>query len=55
MLTYNSESAETLTKALMELLPAEVNQGLEAAGLVVEPDNPTGNASRLAFQMLQID
>ena len=51
----SSESAEGLTSALMELPPAEVNQGLEAAGLAVEPGNPAGNASRLAFQMLEID
>ena len=51
----SSESAETLTNALMELPPAEVNLGLQAAGLAVEPGNPVGNASRLAFQMLDID
>ena len=51
----SSESADGLTSALMELPPAEVNQGLEAAGLAVEPGNPAGNASRLAFQMLEID
>ena len=32
-----------------EVAGAEVNQGLEAAGLAVEPGNPTGNAPRLAF------
>ena len=50
----SDSAAEGLTNALMEIPPAEVNQGLTDAGLAVH-DDPAANARSLAFQMLDID